>query len=154
MNFYVKIKIFEKSTKNHFLNKNNLLLLVIIFAIIIEIKIQSNIVGKSKLSKPLGIWTKPQLYQVSNDRWPLPAKGVARRAHLGASDPMGRLAPAGGHWLCPLVSRRLAVASPPPLGFSLYKYLRRPGELITPLTLSHFHPLTHSLALKFLSSIF
>jgi hypothetical protein len=38
LNFYVKIKISEKSTKNHFLNKNNLLLLVIIFAINIKIK--------------------------------------------------------------------------------------------------------------------
>ena len=29
LNFYVKIKIFENFDKNHFLNKNNLLLLVI-----------------------------------------------------------------------------------------------------------------------------
>ena len=38
LNFYVKIKILEKFYKNHFLNENNLLLLVIIFAIIIKIK--------------------------------------------------------------------------------------------------------------------
>ena len=36
--FLCQNKIFEKSYKNHFLNKNNLLLLVIIFAIIIKIK--------------------------------------------------------------------------------------------------------------------
>ena len=38
LNFYVKIKILEKIHKNHFLNKNNLLLLVIIFTIIMKIK--------------------------------------------------------------------------------------------------------------------
>ena len=39
--FCVKIKISEKFYKNHFLNKNNLLILVIIFAIIIKkLKIQ------------------------------------------------------------------------------------------------------------------
>jgi len=38
LNFCVKIKLSKKFYKNHFLNKNNLLLLVIIFAIIIKIK--------------------------------------------------------------------------------------------------------------------
>ena len=60
LDFYVKIKIFKKFYKNHFLNKNNLLLLIIIFTIIIKIKNSKKIVGKSKMSKPLGIWTKPQ----------------------------------------------------------------------------------------------
>ena len=72
----------------------------------------------------------------------------------GAGNPMGQPAHTGGRWPCPLDSRRLAVASPPPLRFSLYKYLRCPGELLTPLTLSHFHSQTHSLAPKFPSSIF
>jgi len=41
LNFYVKIKILEKFYKNHFPNKNNLLILFIIFAIIIKkLKIQ------------------------------------------------------------------------------------------------------------------
>jgi hypothetical protein len=40
-----------------------------------------------------------------------------------------------GRWPLPL---------PPPLGFLVYKYLRRPGEHSTPLTLSHFHSLTCS----------
>ena len=55
LNFYVKIKFFEKFYKNHFLNKNNLLLLVIIFAIIIKIKHSIKFVGKSKSGRPLGI---------------------------------------------------------------------------------------------------
>jgi len=49
LNFYVKIKIFEKFYKNHFLNKNNLLLLVIIFVIIIKIKNSINFCWKIKI---------------------------------------------------------------------------------------------------------
>jgi uncharacterized membrane protein YidH (DUF202 family) len=48
LHFYVKIKIFEKTHKNHFLHKNNLLLVVIIFAIIIKIKNAINFYWKFK----------------------------------------------------------------------------------------------------------
>ena len=54
MNFYVKIKIFEKSSKNHFLNKKNLLLLVIIFAIIIKIKNLIKYCWKIKIEQAVG----------------------------------------------------------------------------------------------------
>jgi len=53
LNFYVKIKIFETFYKNHFLNKHNLLLLVIIFAIIIKIKNSIKISWKIKNEQPL-----------------------------------------------------------------------------------------------------
>ena len=54
LNFYVKIKFFEKFYKNHFLNKNNLLLLVIIFAIIIKIKNSIKICWKIKNEQAVG----------------------------------------------------------------------------------------------------
>ena len=54
LNFYVKIKFFEKFYKNHFLNKNNLLLLVIIFAIIIEIKNSIKYCWKIEIKQAFG----------------------------------------------------------------------------------------------------
>ena len=54
MIFYDKIKIFKKFYKNHFLNKNNLLLLVIIFAIIIKIKNLIKYCWKIKIEQAVG----------------------------------------------------------------------------------------------------
>ena len=69
MNFYVKIKIFEKSHKNHFLNKNNFLLLVIIFAIIIKIKNSIKYCWKIKIKQAARDLDETPMF--TGLKWPL-----------------------------------------------------------------------------------
>ena len=155
MDFYVKIKIFKKNYKNHFLNKNNLLLLVIIFTIIIKIKNSIKICWKIKIEQ--AVVSLDETPMATNLKWPLatPCQRTGRAGPLG-----GRATPRAGRPLQVAVGVALRTEAGdhcpllPPLGFSLYKYRGWSGEPLTPISLSHFQSLTHSLALKFLSSIF
>ena len=93
MNFYVKIKISEKFYKNHFLNKNNLLLLVIIFAIIIKIKNSIKICWKIKIGQTVGNLNETPM--VISLKWPLATtyQRTGRAGPLGSGRPHGSASP-------------------------------------------------------------
>ena len=87
--FLCQNKIFEKSYKNHFLNKNNLLLLVIIFTTIIKIKNSIKNYWKIKIEQAVGDLDETPM--VTGLNWPL----ATPCQRIGRAGPLGRRATPG-----------------------------------------------------------
>ena len=152
MKFYFKIKISEKSNKNYFLNENNLLLLVIIFAIIIKIKNSIKICWKIKIGQTIGNLNETPM--VISLKWPLATtyQRTGRAGPPGSGRPYGSASPC--RWPLELPfgqeSRDRCLFSP----LSGFHSINIGVAGRSPSPLSHSLIFTHSLALKFLSSIF